>query len=484
MDSQYIRQSLFYTTSIYTANFIAIIVGIFVKRILGPTTVGTDAFILVIYSYANYIYGIIRFALLREVPALNAQRKNREIENLLNTSFSLIVIFTLISSMVFGVLFLIYDEKVLRFGLCTYVVINIFISLSAFYGTYLSSRKEFIRISKINFYGTIAKITVLFILTYYFSFKGYFLGVLLGNLIIYIFYIRNTDYKFRINIDLESVKKIFIIGLPLAVYGFIFLTFQNLDKIIIKINFPIADLGYYNIAFMFFTMMSMLPESIYSVYFPRFIEHINSNTSMFVENKINEFVNAIRTLMPMTIGIAMVISTALISYLLPAFSKGIMPTKILLLGIYFYSMFYMYHYYLVGISSFDFILYSIIPIPIIAFIVNLIVVNAGYGITGIACVTVLSYLFYSSLVMYLGQKKISYKTSKYLDTIAVNIFYFLPLLSIFIMDRYFVTGPVWRRTLVELLLFAAVNTPFMYSSNKKSHALGKIFQAIKPVRKA
>ncbi|MBN1824280.1 MAG: oligosaccharide flippase family protein [Endomicrobiales bacterium] len=477
--SEHVKNSLFFASSSYLARFVGVIAGIFMKNILGPTVIGSAAFITVVDSYVNYTYGVVRGAVAREIPVLRGAGDAGGVKDLYNTSYGWIVINTIIGSVVFLVFGLLGNyNPVIKFGFFVYAAINVFQSFSNYYSICLSVEKKFKQISIIYFASSVFQHMAMLSLSYYFNYRGYFVGFLLGVAVQGAWYRLVLKVGFKFEIKWEEIKRIVVLGAPLLVYGFIQVSFQNIDKIFIQANYPIEYLGYYNTGVGICILSVLLPESIYSVYTPKYLEYLGAKQIEIAKQKAVELFDIIRTIMPFALGVVWVSLTPLIQYLLPKFVPGIMPAKILILGIYFNSLFMMYYYYLVGTHQFRYVLYISAVALAATIMLNYTAVKLPYGINGVAAAVATAYFLYSLMFVFVGNWRMGNRILVSVKALSRNIFYAIPLIMLFPVSKYVRIENTLMKATAELLIFLGMNALFMYRINRKSQAVQKVYAII------
>ena len=98
---------------------------------------------MVINSYIDYMYGIVRSAIEREAPVLRGQGKLEQIDRFYNSSSSLILVLISMGSIIFHLCNLFNNNINTKHGLFTYAITNIFLSFNFYFPIFLKTRKEF-----------------------------------------------------------------------------------------------------------------------------------------------------------------------------------------------------------------------------------------------------------------------------------------------------------------------------------------------------
>jgi O-antigen/teichoic acid export membrane protein len=371
--------------------------GMLVSRYLGPFLNGVSGFLNMIYQYSDYAHAPFRGALARELPYYQGLGDSKKVEDMQNASFTVIVAISLCVSVgILGASFFFADKYELRIGLQAYSIISFMMSVSAYLVVFYRTRKQFYDLSVYMMLNGVLIFVTTIVLSYFYGFIGLLAALIISNVVSLTFLFQRTKYKFKMLINPSLVKMLIVRGLPLMFCGYIFVTFRQLDRLVVVSFLGFNALGYYKIAVQVCDMLYLIPATIWSVIFPSFLQRSAIYKSNVPALKSEVIYNATTTaaVIPVFFLWAAIGIPWLIHIVLPDYEPSILPTQILMMGTYYLGLFEMFYYvYLVA----DRVRYVIMIGAVMLIAAALTMWGAtqlGFDINGVAAAaSVCSFLF-------------------------------------------------------------------------------------------
>lgn len=424
--------------------------------IFNPSQLGIWNFMNLILSYSSHAQLGLMHGLNKAIPL----SKGDELEEtkIRNSIFWLnLALSTVASVSVF--LFSFFIENSYKFPLRILSIIFFLQMLYYYYYSLLRAKAKFILISNgILFTSTLTTFLVL-ALSYLFldPIMGALIGLGLSIFIVLIYWHVKSNYVFKFNFNLKTIKKCFIMGLPILAIGLLDSFAVSIDRMFIAINLSETQLGYYALGIMMSGILSIIPGSVASVLYTSMLERYSLNEDpKDVRNLLLGPMRVLWTLMIIIIAIILIILPLLIQLYLPKYIESISTVQILIIGSFFMSASYLPGQFLIAVNKQKLIIVIQLIICIIVSIVDYFCIHYGYGFLGVAIGTITGYSIYGigytsiALNLIFDDKK---EILKYL------FWLILPLLTLF-------------------LTFMFVNCLFNFLPNEKPQLLFSIIKLI------
>lgn len=259
----------------FSANFIGIIAqtisGLLVARLILPEEMGLFITASIALTFIPFVLLGTNNGLNRQLPFLIGQGKLEEVDALRNTAFSWgICVSFLILILIFGVGFYyqMLGKRELALAFYSISLSGSFYPLTTIIEVTFRTAGDFIRLSKIKLAGSLFAILTVPIV-FYLGYNGLLIRSVLiaffGLSVLYIF--RTNPFIFQFN------KQQFIVllrvGLPIFFWAYIYSVFVGLDKVFIASYFTEREMGLFTPAIQITAGISILPNSIFQVIYPR-----------------------------------------------------------------------------------------------------------------------------------------------------------------------------------------------------------------------
>ena len=402
-----------FTGSQYFSNLFDIFRNVFIRKILGPLTMGLFSELLLVQQYGKLHHLGILNAMDREIPFYRGKSEQGRVQLTESVSFTVSTLTALFAGIVIALGGFLPIAKEFRQELWFIGLFIIIDSFMSYYRVLLRTNNEFGILSKVTVYGAIAETVLTVGLAFLWGIKGLLLGMLLTSLAgtLYVIVRMPRFLKIPFNLDWKCLKSLFQMGIPLSLYGFIRTMFLSVDRILILIFLGRVYLGFYSIAVMVYNFATPLPKMVSNVLYPRFMEAFGKAGDLDqVDAYLTKPTLTFAYLYPVAAGLGALVLPFFLHYCLPQFSPGLAAAQILLWGTCCYSLIFMWGYAMIALGKQWMVLWLNIASTIVE--IGLCVLLTGwlkFGLAGIAMGTALAHFFLSflliSFIIWVYQKK-------------------------------------------------------------------------------
>ncbi len=392
-----------FTGSQYFSNLFDICRNIFIRRILGPLTMGLFSELLIVQQYGKLHHLGILNAMDREIPFYRGKSEQGQVQLTEAVSFTISTVTALLAGITIVLGSFLPVAKEFRQELWFIGLFIITDSFMSYYRVLLRTHNEFGILSRVTIYGAIAETVLTVGLAFLWGIKGLLLGMVLTSLAgtLYVIVRKPRFLKIPFNLDWKCLKSLFKMGVPLSLYGFIRTVFLSVDRILILVFLGRIYLGFYSIAVMVYNFATPLPKMISNVLYPRFMEAFGKTGDL---DQVGAYLTkptlTFAYLYPVAAGLGVLVLPFFLHYCLPQFFPGLAAAQILLWGTCCYSLIFMWGYAMIALGR----QWMILGLNAAAIIVEigLCVFLTGwlkFGLAGIAMGTALAHFFLSLLLI-------------------------------------------------------------------------------------
>lgn len=407
MQDRILKDASKYSLANYFYSILQLFIGIFIRKVLGPLSMGLVSELMLVFDYAkNSHFGILD-ALDREIPILNGKKDYPAAKKAANVGFTTMFLTGLfITAALIAASFFMqgrYDQRLVA-GLRLIAILILPQTVLSLYMVLIRTQHRFDILTRyvvlIAVFDTLIKV----FLVIKFGVNGFisaFIATAAAGLA-YLFEASRHRFNLQFKSLLKETRRLLAIGLPLLLGGFGFLTLCRIDRFFIIGYLGEKELGYYSIATMFSSYIFLLPNFTFAVIFPRFYEEfgrvrgeIKSLKNYFIKPTL-----VFAYLFPVCIGLGILILPILLRYILPKFSPGLAPAIILLAGTFSISIINMGQYVLTAVDK----QYHLIVIAIVAILASaifhyLLLNTLKLGLIGVSLAMTGGYLVYTVILL-------------------------------------------------------------------------------------
>lgn len=320
-----------------SAQGIDFIVPLIIAKVLTPELFGSFSLfkMMIFLGVAVFIEPIIS-------PFTIESNKEHAERNKSNRTFTSVIMYIGISTLLFSMLFIFFGKYVIEFtGLSydEYGLIFILAVLSLSIKTFISNlfiaqdNKKAHLFTELGFSLIFLTYLIVILLNGSFNLYNIFAGYFISILIILFTLSWFIDYKrlFPLQISKENIKTVFHFGLW-SIIGYTASYLINWgDNIVLKYYVSLAEIGIYNLAYQFFKGLIMVSFMIYTFYLPFVSRNINN------KEKIFEYIHKKRTDIMILVIVGIVLIEIFIGFFFnlffgPSYASSIGIIRILLIA--------------------------------------------------------------------------------------------------------------------------------------------------------
>jgi O-antigen/teichoic acid export membrane protein len=373
--------------------------GVLFAGILGPFSFGIWKFTQVVFNYVEYANLGTLSSLYRQIPIYLGQGRIEEQKITQNVGFTNLIFASIVS----GFIIIILRWWGLDFhGLFDF---QFFLLSFAFFLTYqfyeffqitLKCKHEFFILAKVQIIVAISSIIFGIILAKMWGVKGVILSFILGWLI----GIACVQYwkfnKVSLILNIPKTKELVNIGFPISLNSFAFTFLWSIDLLMISRFLGGTQLGYYGIAFLFFTGLNLGCSALSQVLYPRLGEiygRLNQNLAQ-MRNYVETPIIFLSILTMVMVGATYLLFPPFIQFFLPQYSSAIPVAKILVLAMFFLNLRFITGIFLNVAKKQGVYLLLHIGATILKIGLCYYFLQTGQGLIGVAWGTAISYFFF------------------------------------------------------------------------------------------
>ncbi|MBA7541018.1 hypothetical protein ES705_33324 [subsurface metagenome] len=423
-----LRQSAKFNAVQIIGNLISIPKSIIVASILLPKDYGVISFLGLWMMYSGLVNPGILSAGQREIPYFLGRNEEGKALRVQNVSITGDLFYSLLPFLVILLSSFFFSNPVIKIGL----IITAFSFIIGRFVNYWPGinllKQNFTLVAKGNLIASISSIIIISSLIYWLRVYAVLIAPIIVSLILGIYYWRKGDIGYRFQFNLDEIKRLAKVGIILALGTLAFWGYKMADRTIIAAKLPLGELGLYAYAMTFI----MLGVNLFSD-FGRVLQPVLWESSGKVENINKAFGDTKRIAIYLAVVTGVIIPfSQLCFYLLVK-----LVTKKYVGSI---PVFYVlsYNFYLFSLSIIPSIILTskiidLQKVPTILYsvglglniIFDLLVIHFGYGVLGIAWVTIITQGLITFILYFFVRK---YVFTKIKEFIAFLFYISTPLL--------------------------------------------------------
>jgi O-antigen/teichoic acid export membrane protein len=461
LSNKNVKDSVLYTSGNYFFRISLLISNLIASQILGPAITGVVTYINAIDQNINIGYSTVRASLEREIPKLNSTGNTAEAQKFASSSFMLSYLMFLIGSLFYFILYSINTDYYIKITCLFFIAINFLKALSDLLRVYHKSIYNFSAITLTLFIvSLIQPLLVLYAVNEYFYIGFLWTRIFLYGASVFLFIILLKKYpKFVFHLDFKYFKRLFVVGLPIVIFGLIMTILVTIDKFYISHALGDSMLGYYSIGALIFQVILVLPESMYGSYFPKFITYDGNQ-----DEQINKLSTLIRLIIIPVTFLAWLFIPIFIQLILPKFVLGILSAKILIFSVYFAASYQMYYYEIIRLNKFRRLLIGSGAILLFSFGLYSSIHYFFDSIEQYAFANVLVFLVFAFYIIFIAMKEMGKSNKAILKKLGSELIKTYPLVPLLIIDLIY---PYSLQTeIIKIVLFSVLYLPFLLKNKQ------------------
>ncbi|CAM2760870.1 oligosaccharide flippase family protein [Hathewaya histolytica] len=440
--------------------YIALMVG-FLKEIvnaraLGPELLGVLGNLLLILNYLSYANLGILYSMNREY-VLYKDKDEEKARQVIYTSFTSLFILS-IFFIACGFLSKLFIFKDVTGKYLIYIFfIAIFQQFKMFFINYFRLVDNFKKINSIELVNNVGTflLIVLFIKDY--KINAVLYSMIICGFITLIYGIINCK-NIKIGINLNILKDLIYIGIPLLIYNLGFYILTTVDRIMILKYLNYEELGYYTFSNQIVSATLVFITSILFLYYPKAIKILNIDENFDGEkayNNIQRYTKYVELLGVLLSIVGIILIKPFVNIVVPNYEVSINIYRVLVLGAIVSQVSYFANVFIVSNKKQIYLIFLQFLTIILSIILNYIFLKLGFKVTGVSIATMVTNIIYSVMqylifLKILNQRKCHfnivlktyYKFILFviilliINTLKINYYLYIIILLVFVFMLY------------------------------------------------
>lgn len=458
--------------------FVSVFTSYFKANILGPMGLGTLRTAKIAQGYAHLSSISLPFVVRRDIPRLIGENKLNEAKKIAAIGFT----FTIASVLVYiiGVFIFTFfvNNLTLKYILYLFMIVILLDAIAGYGNVMAKGLNKYKFLSKISYLTTAINVLIILPLIYFFKLNGAVWGLIISNGILTVIYWKNIKYGFQIIWDYNIVKRLLFAGIPLLINDISATIFTSIDRIIIISFSSLEQVGYYTIGNMFAAPIYMLISTSAVIVFTQLNKKHGNNISNEVIKKHFEFpIKIISNTMPVIIGLLIIVTPYLINGFLPKFKPGILSAQILIFAVFYRSETAFINNALFVMNKQKITALVFVITGLLNTILSIFAIKYGYGISGVALSTTVSFFIYNTILTIIIYNLINSSRKTMISKITrFNFPTFIVLALLFIIEYFFKINKIthFQDLILPIMIFFIVTSFFWLKEIKIIKTIAQI----------
>jgi O-antigen/teichoic acid export membrane protein len=398
-----IKDIFSYSASAIVSQALGLIAGFAVARLLGPSDFGVWNAVSLVLVYGAYLELGALSAMGRDLPFHHGQRDVEKAATLEGAARRVTIFGALVAALfVIAFSFLPTHSLKMALGLQVMAVVLVLQQVYTYHRTVLRSHNYFTELSQQQVLLAIVSSGLAILFVFYGGYVGRLIAAIMAQAVILLYALRRNPWLAVPKFNLSDVWSVIRVGLPILISGFVLSLLATIDRLMVIIFLGEIQLGYFGLALLLTSVVSLIPAMASQVLYPR-ITHQFGSSGKNVE-ALRAFVLTppaiLSGLLPILIGSLYLSLPLVVGVLLPAYIPGITAARIVIVGIFFFSILGLTDYFLVTTGKLkQYALFGCVALLLNA-VLDYLFLQLGYGIEGIALGgTLITYFIYSCIVI-------------------------------------------------------------------------------------
>jgi len=480
------KNTLKFTSVKIVAALAGLGVTLYAATILLPEEYGTYGLLILWLTYVSLVTPGMYSAASREIPVFLGKGQEKDALKVQNISLSAELLFTILpAAAIIGAAF-IYTETVMRTGLLIIAASFITLRFSNMWAQMIFIRERFNTVAIVNLViAVVAPVIILATLPWW---KVY--AMIIGSPIAYgitlIYYWTRGRIGFRFNLDRQEILRLTKIGIVLQGLAVVIIAFHAADRTIIASMLSREQLGLYVFASGFLMYgLSFIDD------FARVLQPVLWRHAGIAESIFKGFQDTRRIAVYLALGTGIIIPLAQLAFILIAtllterYIESIPVFNVLSYNLYLTSVavvpMLILNSSLVNKQNLVLLFYAIGLAVSIG--LNILVVRLGYGVIGIAWVTIGAQALVTIVLYYLIKNYVFEKATEFRKFAAIIVipfaaslpFYFL---HVFLRESF----SMWALAGISLAAQAVVWTLIILAFYRRYVSAGEFRLLIREIR--
>jgi len=471
-----LKQVGVYSIASQVTQIISVVVGVITRNLLGPFQMGIWSTLQIVLHYSSYAAVGTTAAIAREIPYSLGKKNPEEADAIKNAVTS----FQLSTSLLLGVGVLVYVVAFgatlsgpLFWGLFGMSALIVLQRLSNLLIGLLRAYKKFELVSRQTILSSLVNGLLIVVLAYPFKIYGLIVAMILSFLFNIMYLFRRHDFHFTLDFSPKvmfgkRMRDLTAFGFPLLLMGVFVALLKTIDRIVTIKMLGFEAAGFYSVSTMAVNFLVSIPNSLGIIMIPHFGEKFAAaDRAQDVKGYVGQATFGLSYVMPMIIGIAWLITPYFVTTFMPEYSEGIWATKYSILGTFFVALALPYNSLILTMKR-HMSLFPMIGAAIASSVVlSVAAVRVGWGISGIAAASVISFFLYFLLQFFLVARSLYSDAEAWKELRKILGRFILMGIALTLIEGLIRFEPLLMRTCVQILIFVVSGAPFLYALNKR-----------------
>ncbi len=485
------KNSLKFSVVSVISALLGLVVTLYVATVLAPEQYGVYGFLSLWLLYAGLIGPGILSAGYREMPVLFGKGQEEEALRIQNVSLSSQMLYLIMPfAVILGASFF-YPDTDMKIGLVIIAATYLTSQLASSWSAMNFVREKFNTIAAGNLVFAVISPVVTLISINWLGVYALLMAPLIANIIQWVYYLKwgPIDYSFKF--DWGETLRLLKIGVVLQALNFVYWAFRLADRTIISATLPLEQLGLYTYAMTFLMYALTIPTNFGSVLQPILWRAAGKAASIY-----EGFQDTRRIAVYMALGVAILIPVAQLFYYLII---NLIATKYAGSIPIFYVL--SYNLYLVSLSIIPGLVLSASMVNrqnitlyiwtiglAVSIALDLLTISLGYGVVGIAWVTICAQGLVTLISFGLIKKHIFEDKKGFLLFMITIMIPFLATIPFYFLHNYLssIASSIWTFTGISLaaqLIIWSLLIGVFYREYLSIHEIKILVKEIKTVLK-
>lgn len=445
----------------------------FIKpKLLTPELFGLWNILNLLPSYASYVHLGARDAMRYLIPYQAARGDIQTNHTIKGSVFYGSLVLNLVIAVPLSLISLLMDlDLKVRLGLMAMAMVIILNWYCEYYLAILKSYQNFSLITSSNYLRSTVVLVLGIVLIYFFGIYGVYLTSIISHAVILGYFRVRYPLAHHGGFDLRTFKDLVYHGCPVMIFSLLIFFMMTSGRIIVSYFLGNEQLGYYGIGLMILTAFMHMPGTAREVMEPRLMEDltVNSPQETFRDYFLKPVTYAAYS-MPFLIGPVILSLPSAIPLVLPNYTPSIFPSQILMCGVYFLALSYLFRGIIVAnkwqlkasfITAFTLLLNILLSIAL---------VKAGFGLEGVAVGSSVSVFFLFVGLMILLKREYRFTWEQWRGVIGPLYWPFPIMCSLLALAAYvpgFISLHEYLALLMKLIIYLLVMSVAVYLAQKK-----------------
>ncbi len=236
--------------------------------------------------------------------------------------------------------------------------------------------------------------------SYFWGISGFIIGQSITTIIacLYVFWGQHPTIG---GLEPVLIKSLINIGWPIMSVGVLYALLTTIDRWVIVATLGVTELGYYTVAALCFSALSLFPSVISQFFYPRMVRYFGTTNSVqeIVRLVYLQMVFTIAATLPFIVLLYLILPYLIVSWM-PEYIPGIQSAQIILFGLPGLAVINSIGNFLNTISLQHIYLTVQIFIIFMNFVTGILLVNLGFGLSGVAFSMVFGVLVYAAILFF------------------------------------------------------------------------------------